>query len=232
MISDPGQFLRSVESHQDKDDESLYRFPSPHQMWDHIDIAMVRDRYGWVYPGAMPSGERIQLGAGKKDIVGWRNLEYPVWNADMYIPGEMAISSFPLSWQGKSEGERERIESAIRDGAIQPDESCAEVASYHTLDHLWPEQVVNLLKEIQRVLKPGGMFTCIVPHYSSQLANECIQHRSRFAIDTWRNIFSERQYSNSVEGQEHEWKLQVMANFVYGMTERNLVLVTQMMKMS
>lgn len=225
MIANPDQFFRSIESHQDKDDESLYRFPSPHQMWDHIDIAMVRDRYGWVYPGAMPSGERIQLGAGKKEIVGWRNLEYPEWDAGAYIPSNGYVAKYHLN--SDLEGN-----PYVNLEEIQPDESCAEVASYHTLDHLWPDQVINVLKEIQRVLKPGGMFTCIVPHYSSQLANECIQHRSRFAVDTWRNIFSERQYSNSVEGQEHEWKLQVMANFVYGMTERNLVLVTQMMKMS
>lgn len=110
------------------------------------------------------------------------------------------------------------------------DESVGAYASYHTLDHLKPKQVIKVLKEIQRTLLPGGTFTNIVPHYSSQLANECIMHRSRWAIDTWRNIFSERQYDGSVDGRNFNWQFDIGLNFIYGITERNTVLVTQLIK--
>jgi hypothetical protein len=55
-------------------------------------------------------------------------------------------------------------------------------------------------------------------------------HKSQFGVDTWRNIFSERQYDHKADGDTGEWSLTVNVNFMYGITERNLVLVTQMIK--
>lgn len=206
--------------HRPQNENDEFVFDPPISMWDHIDIAMMRDRYSWVRPYSLPQGRKIQLGAGRKLIDRWENFEYPTWDADCYIPAELCNGVYKLS---------DPIDELNR-AYIAGDNSVSEIASYHTLDHLRPDQVVNVLKEVQRVLTPGGIFTNIVPHYTSQLANECIMHKSRFAVDTWRNIFSERQYKNSVEGQEHEWKLTVMSNFIFGYTERNLVLVTQFMK--
>lgn len=37
------------------------------------------------------------------------------------------------------------------------------VYSEHTLEHLPPKQAIALLKEIRRVIKPGGVFRCSVP---------------------------------------------------------------------
>lgn len=210
-LGNPEEYM--ISSIRAKDNEGNIHFPAPEGVWDHIDIAMVRDRYSWVRPHSLPEGRKIQLGAGFKIIDGWENFEYPDWDADKPIPDVKQSATDPeYGW------------AAL--------ESVAEIACYHSLDHLYPEQVVNVLKEVQRVLKPGGIFTVIVPHYSSQLANECIMHRSRYAIDTWRNIFSERQYKNSVEGQDHKWKLAIMSNFLFGFTERNLVQITQFMKES
>lgn len=185
-------------------------FPNPTDIWDHIDVAMVRDRKGYEYTKqeSSSSGERIQLGAGFKHIEGWRNLEYPEWDADLPIP-PAGLSAH---------------EAAVRIQK-QPNDSVSEIASYHTLDHLSPRQVIGTLREIERVLVPGGTFTNIVPHADSQLAKECIHHQSRFMIDTWRNIFSERQYEH-----DGNWSLEVGLNFVFGLTERNVVLVTQLVK--
>lgn len=148
------------------------------------------------------SGIKLHLGAGTKTIKGWHNLEYPAWDADKGLP-EFA------------------------------DESVSEIACHNTLDHLTPVQVVKTLRESQRVLKPGGTFTAITPHYASQLANECLMHSSRFAIDTWRNIFSERDYSASVDGREgveFQWRFNIAVNFIFGLSERNTFLVTQLVK--
>lgn len=200
-------------------------FPPPLGEWEHIDIAMVRPRKGFAFPVKV-QGPRVQLGAGYKIIEGWFNLEYPDWRGDCQIPA----CYYPI----QADGVRRHISHSARQGpgtyAICEDNSVAEIASYHTLDHLTPEDVVFTLGEINRVLKPGGIFTNIVPHYSSQLANECLMHKSRFAIDTFRNIFSERQYKNTTDGKAIDWHLQVRTNFLYGITERNLVLVTQLQK--
>ena len=88
------------------------------------------------------------------------------------------------------------------------------------------------MMEIRRILKPGGVFTHIAPHGMSQLAGECLMHKSRFWIDTFRNIFSERQYNQSADGVpvDFKWEFEIGANFIYGITERNLVLVTQLVR--
>lgn len=189
----------------DVNEDGVYTFPPLEDMWDHIDVAMVRIRKPWVDSySPEQEGILIQLGAGKKDIEGWASLDYPSWDAH---------SDNPKLWR-----------------LPYDDASVAEIASYHTLDHLEPWAVVRTLREIERVLEPQGVFTNIVPHYMGQLANECIMHKSRFAVDTFRNIFSERQYSHEADGDGGEWKLSVGSNFIFGYTERNLVLVTQLIK--
>lgn len=192
-------------------------FDSPYDFEDHFDIAMVRERPYWEHANGVP-GASIQLGAGMKTIDGWENLEYPQWNADMYMPAPGYSAEYYLDYG---------MENIDKLKYVRDDESVRRIATYHTLDHLTPDQVIHSLQEFQRVLSPGGVITNIVPHYMSQLANECIQHRSRFAIDTFRNIFSERQYK---QFEEFDWNLRVGYNMVMGLTERNLVLVTQLIK--
>ena len=178
-------------------------YPMPDDVWGHIDIALLRERRDWITIPANDSGFKVQLGAGRKYLAGWDNLDYPEWNAE-------------------DPGRRGRI--PYDDGTV------GELASYFTLDHLSPVAVRRTLREAQRVLMIGGVFSIVVPHYSSQLANECIEHKTRFAIDSWRNIFSERQYDHIGEDQGAPWALEDGANFMFGLTERNLVLVTQLIR--
>jgi SAM-dependent methyltransferase len=110
-----------------------------------------------------------------------------------------------------------------RDPLPYPDNSVSGIITYHTLDHI--ANPLNVLAEAARVLKPGGTFTNIVPHYLSELANSCLAHKSRYAIDTWRNAFSERQYSHNAPDE-----FQIGFNMIMGLTERNLVLVTQLIR--
>lgn len=208
-------------------------FEDPLSIWDHIDIAMVRGPKSYTYHnhgnyvGDRASAEafrdrdkieKIQLGAGFKMIEGWRNLEYPDWNADKPIPAD----GYSATEIGFLPGETSLIEADFR---CQASDSVHEIASYHTLDHLSPKQVIQTLREVERVLVPHGTFTNIVPHADSQLAKECIHHQSRFMIDTWRNIFSERQYEH-----DGEWRLEVGLNFTFAIAERNTVLCTQLIK--
>lgn len=211
----------------------IQKFPDPVDIFDHISAAMVRDpkHYHYHFWGdstlTKPIEEyienreritKIQLGSGFKHLEGWRNLEYPDWDADKNIP-VVGRSATEMN-APKSFGLGEET-----DHAAQPSSSVHEIASYHTLDHLSPRQVINVLREVERVLVPGGTFTNIVPHADSQLAKECIHHQSRFMIDTWRNIFSERQYEH-----DGEWELEVGLNFTFAIAERNTVLCTQLIK--
>jgi hypothetical protein len=188
--------------------DNTVKYAAPFSAWDHIDIALLRERRDWALSPA--KGHLVQLGAGKKFIEGYDNLDFPHWDA--HFGQQLPYGKWKLPYK---------------------DETVSDVTSYFTLDHLEPWAVIRTLREIQRVLMVGGTFCSVVPHYSSQLANECIMHKSRFGVDTWRNIFSERQYSHAADGDTNQpWSLDVRVNFIYGITERNLVLVTQMQKVN
>lgn len=180
-------------------------FMPPFDAIEHLDIALVRARAEWVQP--FKGGKQVQLGAGRKLIQGFDNIDFPGWDAH---------SDDHTKW---------RLPYA--------DETVSEFVSYHTLDHLEPWAVVRVLREIQRCLLVGGTFVNIVPHGDSQLAKECLFHRSRFMVDTFRNIFSERQYDHRADGvpaQGGDWEFSIGQNFIYGITERNTVLVTQLVR--
>jgi SAM-dependent methyltransferase len=103
------------------------------------------------------------------------------------------------------------------------------IACYHTLDHL--SEPIRVLAEFQRIMKPDAWLVIVVPHYSSELWHTDLTHKSQFGVDTWRNVFSERHYThNGVVAGHVEWKLAIEANFIFGLTERNTVLVTQFRK--
>lgn len=109
------------------------------------------------------------------------------------------------------------------------DNSVDGIASYHTLDHL--QAPIPLLADIQRVLRTGGWFVNIVPHYASELYAADLTHVSQFATDTWRNVFSTRHYDHAAVVGHTEWRLHIEFNMIMGFTERNTVLVTKLVKL-
>lgn len=118
------------------------------------------------------------------------------------------------------------------DGNYDPlpyeDMSVDGIVSYHTLDHL--EHPIAVLSEVQRVLKEGGWFVNIVPHYASELWHADLTHRSQFATETWRSVFSTRHYDHAAVKGHTKWKLRIEFNMIMGFTERNTVLVTKLVK--
>lgn len=118
------------------------------------------------------------------------------------------------------------------DGDSEPlpygDDSVDGIVSYHTLDHL--ARPIVVLAEIQRVLKPGGWFVNVVPHYASELWHADLTHKSQFAIETWRSIFSTRHYDHQAVDGHVDWKLDIEFNMMMAFEERNAVLVTKLVK--
>ena len=58
----------------------------------------------------------------------------------------------------------------ITNGIPFPDNSIEEIYSSHLLEHLNEDQIVDLFREIYRVLKPKGIFESRLPHISSPTA--------------------------------------------------------------
>lgn len=64
--------------------------------------------------------------------------------------------------------------------AAFPSESVDEVHSYHFFEHV--PDVPLLLKELQRVLKKGGLIEVVVPHFSNAYFYSDYTHKSFFGL--------------------------------------------------
>jgi SAM-dependent methyltransferase len=183
----------------------------PVSLWQHWEIAMAKpdaaDDFHFTDPVA--GGHYVQLGPGHKRIV----------------PRDAEPLESEYTWQNLDYPEWD----ADNDPLPYDDRFINGICCYHSMDHF--AKPIQVLAEIQRVLIPGGWFVNVVPHYASELWHSDLTHKSQFATETWRSIFSTRHYDHAaVSGNAAEWQLDVTFNMIMGLTERNTVLVTQMIK--
>lgn len=141
----------------------------------------------------MPTGTKLNLGAGKKLIAGSIALDYPDWDADHHrIP--------------------------FQDGVI------SGIHCYHFLEHV--RQPILMLEEFQRVLRPGGVVNIVVPYYTSQMQAQDLDHKHCFCETTWDNIFANKYYKK----YPVDWQFEVGTNIIIGIVERNVCLMTQLIR--
>lgn len=95
----------------------------------------------------------------------------------------------------------------------------------HFLEHLRGEDAIFILREIERVLRPGGTANIVTPYYTSQVQAHDLDHRSVYCEETWRNLFQRSSFAKLREG---DWKLEVHACIIIGIVERNIALMTQL----
>ena len=104
------------------------------------------------------------------------------------------------------------------------DETFTTIFAIHFLEHI--ERPVYILRELQRVLQVGGHLNIALPYYSAQAAYQDLDHKSFWCEETWRNTFNN---PYSVKGHQG-WRFRVGANFIIGLVERNMMLLTQLTK--
>lgn len=100
----------------------------------------------------------------------------------------------------------------------------SEIIAFHFLEHV--KEPVKLLQECQRVLKQGGIMLICVPYYSAQIASQDLDHKHFFTENTWRTLFNNQYYDKNMI----EWKFKIGFNLICGIEEKNLVLLTQLIK--
>jgi len=100
------------------------------------------------------------------------------------------------------------------------------IHAYHFMEHFEGDVAIKILKEFERVLKTGGHANIVVPYYNSHLQAKCLDHKSMWNESTWDNLFNQYSYDN-LSG---EWRLKVHTTFIMGVEEKNLALLTQLVK--
>lgn len=168
------------------------------------------------HPGGM-NGCEINLGAGNSPMLGCYNLDFPEWDAENYQI--MAPNYFVRAWNGQT------TPAMCADLLMPcPSESVNAIHAFHFLEHLKDPR--RMLREIQRVLRPGGVANICVPHYSSMLAHYDLDHKSTWSLETWRNTFKSTGYDKDRDG----WKLRVHFNALMAVDERHFAILTQLVK--
>ena len=105
------------------------------------------------------------------------------------------------------------------------DESVGIIYAFGFLDHI--NNVPQFLRECERVLAPGGVLNISVAHVKSSMAWDDIYHKSYFTEDTWKKTFTPGYW----EPPEYKpWQFRIGINLIIGIVERNLCILTQLIK--
>lgn len=107
----------------------------------------------------------------------------------------------------------------------QPNESVETIWCNHFLEHLPGARAVEMLREFERVLRPGGTANIVTPYYNSSLQAQDPDHRSAWNENSWPTIFENKYYSD-----HGAWHLEVRVCFIAGIVERNISLFTQLVR--
>jgi SAM-dependent methyltransferase len=113
---------------------------------------------------------------------------------------------------------------ADREPLPLPDDSVACIHAYHFLEHV--QNPAAILQEFQRVLHVGGVVNIVVPYYTSQMAAHDLDHKHVFCEETWRVLFGNPYYDKN----RVEWRFKIGVNVIMGIVERNLALITQLVR--
>jgi SAM-dependent methyltransferase len=105
-----------------------------------------------------------------------------------------------------------------------PDESVNTIYALHFLEHV--KNPIALLRECQRVLKPGGHLNVVVPHWNTQLAHSDLDHKTSWDEETWSRILKNKYYAKNHDG----WRFRIGTNILIGIDARNLLILTQLIK--
>jgi len=112
---------------------------------------------------------KINLGCGKRKLPGYINVD----NRKEVEPDILCDVSKGLPWDANS---------------------VDEIVAIDLIEHLTGLDVINLMNEIHRVLKPGGLFYHRTPSTDGRGAFQDPTHKSFWNINTWRLYFSDPAY--------------------------------------
>jgi len=104
----------------------------------------------------MKTSAKLNLGCGKNILPGWVNMD---WHPRLKPDVVHDLNQFPYPF---------------------PDQAFEEILCQEVLEHL--DDVVRVMEELHRLLKPGGKLKIIVPHYSCSNAYTDPTHKHFFGM--------------------------------------------------
>jgi SAM-dependent methyltransferase len=138
---------------------------------------------------------------------------FPVLN--LGAGNKLIEGTIPLDWPDWN---------AETDELPWPDESIGGIIAYHFLEHLRDARPV--LREASRVLVKGAPMNIVVPHYMGTIAYQDLDHKTFWTSETFKTLLDNPYYAKDHDG----FSFEVGTNLIMGMNERNLMLVTQLIK--
>lgn len=114
------------------------------------------------------------------------------------------------------------------DGSIDhipySDDTITGIHANQFFEHL--EDPIFCLRECERVLAVGGVLNIVVPHAMSEMYQEEITHKAKFAEGIWEKML----VGDAHWEREGHWRLRVHTCFIMGILWRNLCMFTQLVK--
>ncbi len=107
------------------------------------------------------------------------------------------------------------------------DGTIGAIYAFHFFEHLSGEDAIRMLRECERVLRPGGILTTVTPHRLGSMAFHDLDHKSFWTEDTWKTLLGTPWYDKN---REVPWRLKLHFNMIAGISERNLCLMSQLIK--
>jgi ubiquinone/menaquinone biosynthesis C-methylase UbiE len=86
-----------------------------------------------------------------------------------------------------------------------PDDRVAEIYTSHFLEHV--EDLTGLMREVERVMLPGGLLIAHVPHFSNPYFFSDPTHRRTFGLYTFSYYAEDRTFRRRVPNYGHEVQL-------------------------
>lgn len=109
----------------------------------------------------------------------------------------------------------------------QRTDSVGHIYAINILEHLADPR--PLIFEFGRVLAPGCAATIFVPHADSNMYKQDLDHKTPFVLDTWKNLLEPHPFYEKGHA-ETPHRLRIGANFVFGVKDENVGIVTQLIK--
>lgn len=103
------------------------------------------------------------------------------------------------------------------------DDSVDVIHCYHFLEHI--NNVVGVIREMRRVLKPRGVINIVVPYWTSLMQHQDLDHKHSFTEKTFPHLFNSTYY---VKGKVEP--MYIHMNMIMGDCNANLCLVVQLSK--